>query len=164
MNNKVVTTVVKSFVALGFPTLRFNFRGIGQSQGEYAFGRGEQQDTLAVLAWLENEQALTDIFLAGFSFGAFVALATAEQIATNHLLLIAPPVEYPEFSALKTPPTWSLITAANDEVVSTPAILKWATRQNAPQHFYNMPEASHFFHGKLATLQAFITEHFHDRA
>ena len=74
MHNKVVTTLCKSFSELGYPTLRFNFRGIGHSEGSFNHGVGETSDTLAVIEWLKQTYGIKKILLAGFSFGAFVAL------------------------------------------------------------------------------------------
>ncbi len=160
MTNKVVTTLCKNFSELGYPTLRFNFRGIGQSAGEFDHGIGETADTLAVIHWLKIEHGIDTVILAGFSFGAFVALNACQHFTVKHLLLVAPPTEYPEFNHLTAPNPWSLIVAAEDEVVSTPAILAWAQQQTPPCHFLSVEGASHFFHGKLAVLNEFIHQHF----
>lgn len=164
MQNKVVTTLAKSFIELGYPSLSFNFRGIGQSQGVFDAGHGEQADTHAVLHWLKTEQGIDHVILAGFSFGAFIALAVSGTCSLEHLLLIAPPVEYPEFAHLHAPAPWSLIVAGADEVIHTEAILAWQKTQITPQHFLNVEQASHFFHGQLHTLKNFIHDHFQPSA
>jgi alpha/beta superfamily hydrolase len=160
MNNKVVTTLCQSFSALDYATVCFNFRGVGQSEGTHDEGIGEQQDTLAVIAWLK-QQGIEHIVLAGFSFGAAVALGVSHSSTPIHLLLIAPPVFYPIFQQYSPAVEWSIITAAADEVVSTPDILTWVQKQTmAPRWQLSVPDASHFFHGKLHILKAFVLDHY----
>lgn len=159
MSNKVVTTLASAFYERGYATLRFNFRGVGQSEGQFAHGVGEQQDALAAIAWL-TQQGFERILLAGFSFGAYIALAVSQKMAVDSVLLVAPPVIYPEFARLTPPPKWFLITASHDEVISTPAILEWAKRQPAPQGELQVDQASHFFHGQLMALKHFVSSHY----
>src|SRR5690554_7228648 len=96
MDNKVVTTVTRAAAELGLPTLRFNFRGVGKSEGEHDNGRGEQQDVLSVLKYAKEQLGWQKIILAGFSFGAGMAcLAACEAPETvAKLLLVAPPVHH----------------------------------------------------------------------
>lgn len=80
MYNKVVTTLARTLQGLGLTTVRFNFRGVGKSQGEYDHGRGEIDDLLAVAAWLQKEMGHQEIWLAGFSFGAYIAANGAVRL------------------------------------------------------------------------------------
>lgn len=158
MSNKVVTTLCASFHALHYPTARFNFRGVGQSAGQFDHGVGEVADALAVIAWLKT-QGIESIILGGFSFGAYVAARVADP-QIRHWLLVAPPTDYPQFADLSHATHWSLLTAAADEIVSTPNILAWAKRQPPPQHARCIADASHFFHGRLNELKAFVNDYF----
>jgi uncharacterized protein len=170
MTNKVVTTFTKAFSELGHPTVRFNFRSVGQSTGEFDGGHGEVEDVRCIIDWLKQTQNISRFLLGGFSFGAFVAALTShhfeqQQTPIQHLLLVAPPLSYPEFSQLHiaAPQAWSLIVAGADEVVSTPTTLAWLGEQPAPYAFLNVEGASHFFHGQLITLRNFIVEQFESK-
>lgn len=160
MTNKVVTTLCQAFHDLHYLTLRFNFRGVGQSQGQFDHGRGELADALAVIEWLKREQDIDYLVLAGFSFGAHIAAAASHRIEAQQVLLVSPPTQYPDFACIKSEQPWSLITAGADEVISTPAIEAWAQQQPAPQWQLSIEDASHFFHGKLQLLKAFVASHF----
>ena len=91
LQNKVVHILAKSFLHLGAQVVRFNFRGVGQSEGEFADGLGEQDDLLAVVQWCRQNWPDATLWLAGFSFGAFVAIMAHEKIAPQRLVLVAPP-------------------------------------------------------------------------
>jgi len=157
MNNKVVTTVVRAWQSLQYNTVRFNFRSVGQSTGVFDHGIGEQDDLAQVFDWAQNLFQSKHLVLAGFSFGAFVTLSYCQHFTPDTLLLIAPPVQYPNFHLLHTPTQSKniLIVAENDEVVSSPDILRWAQTQHFEKIFV-IPEASHFFHGKLILLRDYI--------
>ena len=93
MENKVVTTLMRTYRDLGVTSVRFNFRGVGASEGLYDSGRGEVGDVLAVCVWAEKRWPEAQLLLAGFSFGAAMAAQASYQFAQlQHLLLIAPPV------------------------------------------------------------------------
>jgi alpha/beta superfamily hydrolase len=160
MTNKVVTSVCQAFHDLHYVTLRFNFRGVDQSQGRFDDGVGELADALTVIEWLKQERDIEHLVLAGFSFGAYIALAASHLISVQHLLLIAPPTHYPDFADITPKQSWGLITAGLDEVVSTPAINAWAQRQPAMQWQLSIDDASHFFHGKLNILKNFVATHY----
>lgn len=168
MNNKVVTTVAKLYENLGINTVRFNFRGVGSSEGEYGEGIGETLDALAVIRYLQDQEGADRFFIAGFSFGSYVAAqATADLSnqdygkAVDHLLVIAPSVEnfqYPD--VIPCPAT--VVIAEEDEVVSAEAGLDWAKHHLPPLEIIEMEGASHFFHGQLITLREQLRESLED--
>lgn len=161
LQNKVVHTVARSFTELGARSVRFNFRGVGKSGGAYAAGIGETEDALAVLTWLRTRRPDDAIFLAGFSFGAYVALRAAATFPLAGLLTIAPAVHLYDFDRLAAPRVpWIMFQGERDEVVAAPAVREWAARQSPPPRLVTFPDASHFFHQRLHELRAAITEHF----
>lgn len=160
LQNKVVHTVARSFTELGARSVRFNFRGVGNSAAAYADGIGETEDALAVLNWLRARRPHDAIFLAGFSFGAYVALRAAASFPLAGLLTIAPAVHLYDFEALATPRIpWVMFQGERDEVVAAPAVRAWAERQTPPPRLVTFPEAGHFFHQRLHKLRAAIADH-----
>lgn len=158
MGNKVVSTLARAWRDAGVATLRFNFRGVGASEGHHADGIGEVDDLLAALAWLQREQGVTRVALAGFSFGAWVAAAGASRLPAaqelDRLVLVAPPVQYPGFAALQ-PPTGSLVLQGDaDDVVDPAAVTAWVASRAAPPELRVFAGAGHFFHGRLGELKA----------
>jgi len=156
MNNKVVTTLARTFQKLGMSTLRFNFRGVGNSAGEFAHSEGEVEDCLAVLRWLSHASPQQTVWLAGFSFGAFIAARAAiEWPATQQLILVAPAVNHQDYTRLPTMPCrWLVVQGEQDEVVSAQQVYDWvASIKTNPPTLIKMPDTSHFFHGKLIELR-----------
>lgn len=154
MHNKVVTTLAKAFVESGYISMRFNFRGVGQSQGHYDHGIGELADCLAVLKLVQKHRALAPLALAGFSFGAWVALKASEQILPILMVSIAPPVGFRDFSEIANPLCpWLAVQGLQDEVVDANTVIDWLESQNPRPEISAMPETSHFFHGKLLPLR-----------
>lgn len=159
MHNKVVTTLAKTFQNLGVPTVRFNFRGVGESTGEFDAGRGELEDLLAVIHWLRKENASRTIWLAGFSFGAYVAAQAAVQMHFDRLVLVAPPVV--NFQMITLPPIlspWVLVQGEKDEIVHADEVFTWAKGREPVPTILRFPEATHFFHGQLTELRARLEE------
>lgn len=159
MQNKVVTTLVKTFQYLGLTTIRFNFRGVGKSEGEFAHGIGELEDLLSVIEWVQQSNPGKTIWLAGFSFGAYVAAKAATQINIGQLVTVAPPVQ--DYSLETLPPIlcpWILIQGERDEVVSPEAVLSWAESRYPQPTILRFPEAGHFFHGQLIELRTKLEE------
>lgn len=159
MNNKVVTTLVKMFQGMGLNTVRFNFRGVGQSEGRFDHGNGEADDLIAVIDWIQRQHAGTDFWLAGFSFGAYVAAKTAAAFPAKALVTVAPPVE--NFPMQELPPIhckWILAQGEKDEVVPAKAVLEWANQQNPKPEILVFPDAGHFFHGQLLELRGRIEQ------
>jgi uncharacterized protein len=154
MDNKVVYTLAQAFKEMGYPSVCFNFRGIGASSGEYGHTHGELADLLAILQWLKQTNPQHTIHLAGFSFGSFIAARATEQWPIVQLVLVAPPVASLDFQHL--PPfncPWSVIQGEQDEVVPPAAVFDWFKHTSPPGECYRLPEASHFFHGQLLILR-----------
>jgi alpha/beta superfamily hydrolase len=165
MHNKVVTTLVKTFQDLGLNTIRFNFRGVGRSEGHFDQGNGELDDLVAILNWVQEQHRQYDIWLAGFSFGAYVAARAATTIPITKLVTISPPVQhFPMQSLPSITCPWVLAQGEQDEVVSSEAVIEWAESRNPPPIILRFPEASHFFHGQLMELRTRLQEVLRDRA
>ncbi|VAX11767.1 Hydrolase SMc00528, alpha/beta fold family [hydrothermal vent metagenome] len=155
MTNKVVHILAAGFRELGAHTLRFNFRGVGCSAGEFDHGEGEADDLLAVVNWAQSRFPDSPLWLAGFSFGAWIALKSMPQLHAERLVLVAPPVDMYDFSAIpEVSVPWMVIQGGEDEVVSATAVANWtAQREHAPL-FQTLSSAGHFFHGQLNDLKA----------
>lgn len=160
MDNKVVTTLARTFGELGLPAARFNFRGTGQSEGEHDDGRGEVDDLAAVVAWMAERYPRARPVLAGFSFGAGVAGNGAQRLAdVAHLVLVAPPVGRYGFSEQRSfPCSWTLVMGDRDELVDPEMVHEWAASLSPAPHMLAMPEASHFFHGHLVQMREGLVE------
>jgi alpha/beta superfamily hydrolase len=159
MYNKVVTTLARTLQGVGLTTVRFNFRGVGKSQGEYDFGRGEVEDLLAVVKWLQKEMGHQEIWLAGFSFGAFIAASGATQLSVKKLITVAPPVS--NFPMRDLPPIlcdWILVQGEKDDVVIPEEVFAFAESRQPPPIVIKLPEADHFFHGQLGELKTKLEE------
>ena len=155
MDNKVVQTVARALVQLGYTVLRFNFRGVGGSGGQWDEGRGEVDDALAVLA--SQRAPGQPVVVGGFSFGGYVATQVAarlqaQQTGAQRLVLVAPAVV--NFDAAPVPDDTVLIHGENDDVVPLQAVLDWARPQQLPVTV--LPGAGHFFHGQLTALKGIV--------
>ena len=161
MDNKVVTTVTRTAVAMGLPSLRFNFRGVGASEGQHDHGIGEQDDVLAALAYARDTLGWQRVILAGFSFGAGMACLSAcrtpEHLAA--LVLLAPAVHH--FDAPNLLPfefdTFVYMGDA-DEVVPFDEVKHWAETVVPTPHFQIFRDGGHFFHGRLTDLKASLQD------
>lgn len=159
MTNKVVTTLVKTFQGLGFSTIRFNFRGVGQSEGVFDNGDGEFADLQCVIDWLKQEYAVSLLTLAGFSFGAYIAARGAIANSVNGLVTIAPPVlNFPMKTLPEIQCPWLIVQGDQDEVVAAEAVYAFAEQRNPAPTIIRFAEATHFFHGKLTELQMELTK------
>ena len=166
MQNKVVHYLARTLRELGLRTLRFNFRGVGASEGSYAHGRGEQRDLQAVLDWVQERAGDSEIWLAGFSFGCYVAMReAAESDRIRRLITVAPPVDSFDFSVLRTPRCpWLLLQGEADEVVSAPKVLRWARSLEPSPDIVALPEVDHFFHRRLNVLRQVLIERLREPA
>jgi len=154
MTNKVVTTLSKVFVELQMQTVRFNFRGVGNSAGSYANGAGELDDLLAIKTWVKEQAPQAEIWLAGFSFGSFIAIRAAQQELPAGLVTIAPPVNHfplNEKPQLTCP--WIVVQGGRDDVVPEENVLTWLAQLNPQPRLIHFPQAGHFFHGALTELK-----------
>ncbi len=157
MHNKVVTMLERSLRESGLATVVFNFRGVGASQGSYDDGRGETEDLLAVAAWAQRTRPGDALWLAGFSFGAYVAARAAPQLPVRQMISVAPPVSRWDFSHLAHPLCpWLVIQGEADEIVDPEAVYAWVAAQPEPPKLLRMPETGHFFHRRLMDLRGAV--------
>jgi uncharacterized protein len=164
MDNKVVYTVARALQSAGIATLRFNFRGVGASAGAYDEGNGETQDAAAVADLGATRWPGRRLILAGFSFGAFIALRLAAardaaRLDTARLITVAPPVGRFDFSAL-TPPgcPWLVVQGDADELVDAAEVGAWVEGLHPRPRLVVMPGVGHFFHGHLTQLRDAVSE------
>lgn len=160
MDNKVVTMAARALREVGVTTVRFNFRGVGHSQGGFDQGAGETQDLRAVAAWVRAQRPQQALWLVGFSFGAAVSIAASNQLQAAVLISIAPPAERWSLPAADTPQMpWLVIQGEADEIVDPASVYAWL-EQLAPPHLnlVKVAETSHFFHGKLIELRQAVRE------
>ncbi len=160
MDNKVVQTLSRAFLQSGWDCLRFNFRGVGQSEGIYDGGLGETEDVIEALRQLAPEGPLA---LAGFSFGAFVACQTISQLwptqRLQKILLVGTAVTH--FNPTPLPADLHdqtlVVHGESDDTVALPAVLQWAAPQGLPVMV--VPACGHFFHGQLPLLKSLVLRH-----
>jgi alpha/beta superfamily hydrolase len=154
MDNKVVYTLSRALQDVGMPTLRFNYRGVGQSEGTYDEGRGETEDALAVAAWGAARWPGLPVWFAGFSFGGFVAISASRQRAAQRVAVVAPAVGRLSTFKVDGPACpWLLVQGDADEVIAADAVLDWAREQAPAPEIAVFPGVGHFFHGKLTELR-----------
>jgi alpha/beta superfamily hydrolase len=157
MHNKVVTKLERSLRESGLDTVRFNFRGVGASEGEFDNGLGEGDDLAAVVAWARRVHPGDALWLAGFSFGSFVTISNAVRLQADALVSIAPPAGRWDFSSLRTPTCpWLIVQGDEDEIVDPQAVYDWIDSLDAEPVLVRMPETSHFFHRRLMDLRGAV--------
>jgi hypothetical protein len=148
LDNKVVQTLARAFVDLGYETWRPNFRGVGQTEGTHDEGRGELEDLHAIVKQI-NPQHLV---LAGFSFGAAVVGQLAQRVKPERMVLVG--LGITRLPVPPVPPDTLVIHGENDETVPLAAVLDWARPQDLPVVL--VPGADHFFHRKLQVLRTIV--------
>ena len=161
MTNKVVQTLARACVLCGWRALRFNFRGVGESQGAYDEGRGELQDMLAAI----EQQAPADapLLIAGFSFGAFVASQAIAALhgarAIERAVLVGTACSRFEVAPIPTElqDATLVIHGELDDTVPLASVLDWARPQSLPVTV--VPGGEHFFHGQLPLLRSLVVRH-----
>jgi alpha/beta superfamily hydrolase len=154
MDNKVVTTVARALHQTGIPTLRFNFRGVGASAGAFDEGVGETADADAVAAWGAERWPGRDLVIAGFSFGAYVALRLALQRVPRHLITVAPALERFNAFGMAVPRCpWLVVQGDADDVVDPGAVINWVNGLDPKPRLVVLPGVGHFFHGRLHELR-----------
>jgi alpha/beta superfamily hydrolase len=183
MDNKVVTTVTRAWRGLGLSTIRFNFRGVGQSEGQYGEGLGELEDLQAVLQWVQSMVPSAKVWLAGFSFGAVISAKVATECSTiQGLISIAPAVKFFDFLTESRPACpWVIVHGEQDEIVSLESVKTWYEQlkslpliseiktselshteiTNKPKQvieLISLPDATHFFHGKLNEIKTIVED------
>jgi hypothetical protein len=154
MNNKVVHTLARAVNLLGRPAIRFNFRGVGASDGEYGGGDGESEDALAVIRWARETWPAAELWLAGFSFGAFVALRASSRADPACMVTVAPPIR--RFAVADQPRPacpWLVVQGSRDELVDSGEVAAWAAGLRPAPRVELMDDTDHFFHGRLTQLR-----------
>lgn len=157
MHSKVVHIIERSMRELGAATLRFNYRGVGASDGDPDSGIGEAEDLLAITNWLNRVRPGTELWLGGYGFGAYVAILGCQKLPATQLVTVAPPVEQHDFDTLPEPRCpWLVIQGEADELVSPDAVRGWVDSLEAPPQLLFMAEADHSFHRRLMDLRGAI--------
>ena len=152
LDNKVVQTLAKTFVELGYVSLRPNFRGVGASEGEHDEGRGETEDMLRVVAHAKESTGDLPLVLAGFSFGAAVQTQVAQRTRAHRIVLVSVAVGH--FPSQIVPSDSIVIHGEQDETVPLATVLDWARPQELP--VVVIPGADHFFHLRLHIIENII--------
>jgi len=159
MTNKVVTTLARTAHGLGVPSIRFNFRGVGNSAGGFDDGRGEIDDALAAVSLGRQRWPGAAVWLAGFSFGGVVALRASTTRGVGQLsklVTVAPALgsnfgSAREISVPSCP--WLIVQGDADEVIDADLVIDWAGQLDPPPQLSVLPGVGHYFHGQLAPLQ-----------
>ncbi len=159
MQNKVAHTLSRAFTNGGFQALRFNFRGVQQSEGTFDDGEGELQDVLAAATWLQERSALLPLWFAGFSFGAAMAVRAAAESAPAGLISIAPATARFAGKLAQQPRCpWLIIQGDQDELVPVDETVAWVNALEPGPELEIFPDTEHFFHGKLVLLRNAVEE------
>lgn len=159
MHNKVVSTLQRAARDAGYATLRFNFRGVGKSAGEYGEGEGEVDDAEVAARWLLERHPGVPLTLLGFSFGACVAAKLSgrlaqQGVALQHLCMIAPPVErFAVDGRMDAGVALTIIQPEADDVVTPQKVYAWSDSLQRPHELLKVAECGHFFHGRLPDLK-----------
>jgi alpha/beta superfamily hydrolase len=159
MHNKVAHTLARAFVRLGFAALRFNFRGTERSEGKYDDGNGELDDALAAIAWMRERDPEATMWLAGFSFGAAIAVKAAVATEVDGLVSVAPAIS--RFaSGLDAQPRcpWLIAQGDQDELVDVEETVEWVDGLEPGPELLIIPGGEHFFHGRLLELRDAVSE------
>ena len=159
MHNKVAHTLARAFVRSGFDTLRFNFRGTEASEGQYDNGIGELDDALAALEWMRERRPEGPLWLAGFSFGAAIAIRAAVTTQVSGLVSVAPAVSrFANDLAVQPKCHWLVVQGDEDELVDVEETITWLNSLGPGPELIVIPGAEHFFHGRLNDLREAVMD------
>ena len=154
MDNKVVTMLERTLKDAGAATMRFNFRGVGASTGQFDDGHGEGDDLAAVVALARRWAPHAPLWLAGFSFGSYVSTRMAGALGAELLISVAPPVGRFAFRALPRPPCpWIVLQGEADEIVDPALVFEHFDQVQPPVRMLRFPATGHFFHTKLVEMR-----------
>ncbi|CAE7630436.1 unnamed protein product [Symbiodinium microadriaticum] len=166
MNNKVVYTLFHAFVRQGFSVLRFNFRGVGRSQGSFDRGEGELSDAAAALDWLQSyNQSAAGCWIAGFSFGAWIGMQLLmRRPEISSFVSVAPPANMYDFSFLAPCPSSGLIIQGDkDDVVPEAAVSKLVTKLSSQRgitiDYRVVPGAGHYYQDEMELLEGHVNDY-----
>lgn len=162
MDTRVVYRAAKAAVEVGFAALRFNFRGVGLSGGQYDQGVGEREDAIAAIGWLEEKYPALPLALVGYSFGAWAGLRVGcSDPRVKAMVALAPPLDLYDFEFLYDNNKSTIyITGTRDEFCSEGNLNRLASRLPASSSVHRIEGAEHFFTGYIETLQDLITDFF----
>ncbi len=157
LHSKVVHMMERALREMGARTVRFNFRGVGASDGEFDGGFGESEDLLAVAAWVREHRPDDQLWLGGFGLGCYASMRACQKLPVGCLISVAPPVDEYDFKALPRPPCpWLVIQGDADERISADAVYAWAESIEDPPQLIKMQDANHSFHRRLLDLRGVI--------
>ena len=159
MYNLVVETIVHVYNIKGYSTIKFNFRGVGKSQGQYDNGVGEQKDVLAALSFLADI-GVEKIALAGYSFGAWVNAHAViqEDIFVENMMMVSPPVGFMDFNAINAMNVLKfVITGSRDDIAPVGTVKKMLPTWNPDARFEIIDGADHFYGGYLEQLESLLS-------
>jgi len=163
MHNKVAHTLARTFVSLGFAALRFNFRGVERSEGHFDEGAGEMHDALAAIDWMRATEPDKPLWLAGFSFGAAIAVRAAIERDISGLISVAPAVSRFASGMTGQPRCpWLVIQGDEDELVDLDETVDWFNRLEPGPELLVIEGVEHFFHGRLTDLREFVANFVND--
>jgi uncharacterized protein len=156
MHNKVIDQLFRRSREKGWGAVRFNFRGVGSSTGEYDAGAGEEDDLMNTLCWAAGrfDRRVEDFNIVGYSFGSWISAKVAARLSEiRKLILIAPPVNIMDFSpANGIRFSKHVFAAERDEIVPLADTKKWYEGLAQPKTLHVIPEATHFFVGQTTVL------------
>lgn len=164
MNNKVVTTLTRVFKCFDIPSIRFNFRGVGASEGQYDGGIGESEDMILLAEQCQSSFPDAKMAFAGFSFGSYVAFRAAARVQNSLLISIAPPIHHYDFNNISPISThWIIVQGDEDEVVPVEAVRQFVAL-NPEINYIEFENTGHFFHGKLTDLKSKLVDMIQSKA
>jgi alpha/beta superfamily hydrolase len=159
LHNKVAHTLARAFVRSGFEALRFNFRGTEKSEGRFDNGAGELDDALAAIEWMRARHGSYPLWLAGFSFGAAIAVKAAVSTHVDGLISVAPAIS--RFATgLESQPDcpWLVVQGDQDELVDVEETVEWVDSLKPGPELLIVPGGEHFFHGRLSELRQAVMD------
>jgi alpha/beta superfamily hydrolase len=159
MDNKVAATLARTFVALGYVAARFNFRGVGASEGVHDDGRGEVDDMAVMMAHMQEQYPGLPVALTGFSFGTFVQAQFQQRLVqqgrpAERLVLVGTAAG--KWPMPEVPADTILIHGELDDTITLQQVFDWARPQDLP--VLVIPGADHFFHRKLGHIKNFVIQ------
>lgn len=173
LDNKVVHTLARALHEFSVPTVRFNYRGVGASEGTYADGMGETEDALAAIEWGRQRWPAADPWLLGFSFGGGVAIRAGARAGASLLVTVAPSLDRETAAASAEGPScpWLIVQGDADDVIDARSVLEWASRLSLAREAAALPAltvhvlhgAGHFFHGRLLELREAVASFIRER-
>lgn len=158
MHNKVAHTLARAFLRMGYAVLRFNFRGTEESEGQFDDGVGELDDALVAVDWMRERHPNVPMWLAGFSFGAAIAVRAATLVEVSGLISVAPAVTR-VVGRLDDQPDcpWLVVQGDEDELVEVEATIGWLNSLQPGPELQVFGGVEHFFHGRLVDLRESVT-------